>query len=645
MKKTSVLGSLKPISVLGTVLAGSLVVAGAWPMAGNTLKGHQQNQGGRKSTDPPIAPHGNLGQDLFLAIDHRSLADVQALIKKGADPNCRNGLEFTPLYIAAASHQTNVMDALVKAGAQVEAESTYGTALHFASISANLEGAKLLISKGANVNVARTDGLTPLLLAANAGHPGLVAELLKNKADINAVNNNGTSALALAARNGNLKAGEVLLGAGIEIETVDKEGRTPLMEAAINGHADFVAMLLKKGAKADARDNMGRTALFLASAYGDYPEVLQALKQGGANANPVDAKGRSAAAFAAARGHNDSLGLLGRPTSAAVAAVGQNRSAKQAVTGSLNLLQSSMVKFNEMAGCISCHQEGLGRMATGRAKELGFVLNSALQKEQMGRLNGALNAMRPLHEQALKSPEAMKQVPLIEINEVTPGASWFLAGMAAHKQAADPATSAMAMVLGRQQTPAGNWSYSLPRVPMQSSFFTFTALAVKDLSVYGSKSSAPEIAQRKASALKWLLTAKPATSEDLASRLMGLKWASATAKDVQKAMADVRAGQRPDGGWSQLPTLQSDAYATGQALYALHVAGMPVTDPVYKKGVSFLLRTQDEDGSWFVNKRAIPANNYFDAGFPHGESQYASFNGTCWATLALLETLAPKSGK
>ena len=50
-----------------------------------------------------------------------------------------------------------------------------------------------------------------------------------------------------------------------------------------------------------------------------------------------------------------------------------------------------------------------------------------------------------------------------------------------------------------------------------------------------------------------------------------------------------------------------------------------------------MLRTQDEDGSWFVNKRAIPANNYFNAGFPHGESQYASFNGTCWATMALLQ--------
>jgi hypothetical protein len=42
-----------------------------------------------------------------------------------------------------------------------------------------------------------------------------------------------------------------------------------------------------------------------------------------------------------------------------------------------------------------------------------------------------------------------------------------------------------------------------------------------------------------------------------------------------------------------------------------------------------------------VNRRAIPANNYFDAAFPHGQSQYASFNATCWAMMALLPAVEP----
>ena len=105
----------------------------------------------------------------------------------------------------------------------------------------------------------------------------------------------------------------------------------------------------------------------------------------------------------------------------------------------------------------------------------------------------------------------------------------------------------------------------------------------------------------------------------------------------------LRASQRPDGGWAPSASLPSDAYATGQALYALNQAGeIPVTDLVYRRGTAFLLRTQDDDGSWFVSKRAMPLNNYFDTGFPHGQSQFSSFNGTCWATMALLLASEPR---
>ena len=82
----------------------------------------------------------------------------------------------------------------------------------------------------------------------------------------------------------------------------------------------------------------------------------------------------------------------------------------------------------------------------------------------------------------------------------------------------------------------------------------------------------------------------------------------------------------------------SDAYATGESLYALYEGGGidPATDGAYTRGVEYLLRTQDEDGSWFVNKRATPVNNFMDTGFPHGESQYISYGATCFATMSLM---------
>jgi hypothetical protein len=268
-------------------------------------------------------------------------------------------------------------------------------------------------------------------------------------------------------------------------------------------------------------------------------------------------------------------------------------------------------------------------MATGVAREHGLAIDSKLTRPQWERIRAVVSESRPLHQQALKDPQAMKQVPLIEIGEVPP-------------TYANEGTAAMAMVLARQQSSDGAWRFILPRVPMQSSFFTMTALALQGLRTYGPRAHSAELAERIHRARGWLLAAPTETSEDRSLRLLGLKWAGASREERQKAIEALRVEQRPDGGWSQTASLQSDAYATGQALYALHVGGgAPVTDPVYQRGVQFLLRTQEEDGSWFVNKRAIPLNNYFDTGFPHGQSQYASFNATCWATMALLPATIP----
>ena len=44
--------------------------------------------------------------------------------------------------------------------------------------------------------------------------------------------------------------------------------------------------------------------------------------------------------------------------------------------------------------------------------------------------------------------------------------------------------------------------------------------------------------------------------------------------------------------------MTSDAYATGEALVALEQAGFGLSDPAFRRGVEFLLRTQLQDGSW-----------------------------------------------
>jgi squalene cyclase len=87
--------------------------------------------------------------------------------------------------------------------------------------------------------------------------------------------------------------------------------------------------------------------------------------------------------------------------------------------------------------------------------------------------------------------------------------------------------------------------------------------------------------------------------------MLGLSWAHVPQPIIRNAARELLATQRADGGWTQLDERQlTDAYATGEALVALRESGaVEATDPAYRKGVEYLLRTQIADGSWFVESR------------------------------------------
>ena len=103
--------------------------------------------------------------------------------------------------------------------------------------------------------------------------------------------------------------------------------------------------------------------------------------------------------------------------------------------------------------------------------------------------------------------------------------------------------------------------------------------------------------------------------------------------------------QRADGGWSQIPTRPSDAYATGQVLVALNQTGHPASSGAYQRGVAFLIANQKADGSWQVGSRrrdeVSRGQEYFETGFPHGRDQFISYAGSAWATMALILTRRP----
>jgi len=55
-------------------------------------------------------------------------------------------------------------------------------------------------------------------------------------------------------------------------------------------------------------------------------------------------------------------------------------------------------------------------------------------------------------------------------------------------------------------------------------------------------------------------------------------------------------------------------------------------DAAFKLGVDYLLRTQQEDGSWHVKSKAMTFQPYFESGFPHGYDQWISAAGSSWGS-------------
>jgi N-acyl-D-amino-acid deacylase len=165
---------------------------------------------------------------------------------------------------------------------------------------------------------------------------------------------------------------------------------------------------------------------------------------------------------------------------------------------------------------------------------------------------------------------------------------------------------------------------------------------VRAIQQYALPGRRKETVERMERARAWLIGVEPKQNEERVMQLLGLRWTDADQAIVRLRGERLLAQQQPDGGWAQRANFASDAYATGQALYALHEAfGLPVSSEEYQRGVKYLLDTQFEDGSWHVICRAVKFQPYFESGFPHGPDQWISSAGTAWAAIALALTRQP----
>jgi len=286
------------------------------------------------------------------------------------------------------------------------------------------------------------------------------------------------------------------------------------------------------------------------------------------------------------------------------------------------LLREASARVLTDGGCVACHAQPLTAIAAELGAGRGWRVERAATATSQAVVTLAAAAEGLLQgREGGGSPDTQLYIAMM---------------MAAQNAPSTFATDALVYYLAAKQRQAGNWrGVGASRAPIQDGDFSRTAMAIRALAVYGTPARKVEFAERIERAAGWLARQTPRSTEDRVMQLLGLKWSNTNARARDSRTHELIAAQRADGGWAQTPYLPSDAYATGQVLFALREMSVPATDTALQRGAAFLLRTQDKDGSWYVKSRAMKIQPYFESGFPYGHDQWISQTATSWAVIGL----------
>jgi N-acyl-D-amino-acid deacylase len=611
----------------------------------------------------------SISDQYYSAIRNNDLASLAKLIhSKGIKSLDADG--NSPLLIAAADGSAESLKLLLSAGCDPNTKNFAG-AVPLMWCANDVTKMKMLLAKGAKVNARAKSGRTPLEIAAYYdGNIEGVRLLIQKGAEVKVKDLGGITPLELASENNSVEVARLLLAKGANPNTSDLGGFTPLMVAAASdlNNGELVNLLIKHGASVKTKcvDTLGPvlngnialgklTALHQAvtTSY----EATKALIDAGADVNALDVRGANPLAFAVATDHpnlkivkllldrgskvDSAIPWAKRYNNAEVLALfglpQQNVDGPSDVSGdtliSRQLVQNSITKaltscqvaaaqFRKKGGCISCHSQMGTGLAVWTAKSVGLKADYALEA---GQAVGTFRFGKSLQED------------MLQVSDPPPGIDGMENILTHLKAASVPqslTTDALVHYVLAGQHQAGDYPMEgNVRPPTEDGLFTDTAKAIRVLKSNPIPGIQPQIDAHIEKAAKWLAHNEPVSTEDRDMQILGLVWAGKPAPADR--VAQLIALQRTGGGWAQAPGLPTDAYATAQAMQTLLAAGMKTSDPVYQRGVSFLVSTQQKDGTWHVATRAFSFQPYFESGFPYGHDQWISHLGTAMASMAL----------
>jgi ankyrin repeat protein len=246
-------------------------------------------------------------EKLYSVIRANDVSGLKNLLDEGAGPNTADSRQITPLMFAAEIGSLDAMKILVERGADVNLQNAFGSTALMWSVS-DPKKVRLLLDHGADVNKVAKSGRTALIIAAFTNPSAEVVRMLLDKgAKVDVLDTRKVTPLNAATFGNDTETVRLLLNAHADVNTPDTFiGLTPLINAAGNRNVDAAKMLLSHGANVNAVSKTeglpkiqtgtvefgGWTPLLMAAPFGP-PEIVKMLLDAGAKVNVQDYRGFS----------------------------------------------------------------------------------------------------------------------------------------------------------------------------------------------------------------------------------------------------------------------------------------------------------------------------------------------------------------
>jgi hypothetical protein len=307
-----------------------------------------------------------------------------------------------------------------------------------------------------------------------------------------------------------------------------------------------------------------------------------------------------------------------------------------AVQRGLQFLQKEEFAWKETRKCAACHHAAAMMWTFNEAKAAGYSVDEKALKEVCEWAFGDMKTNSLAAEPPPRDVVNLGWVYTLLSMESAPHPSDTAFALDTNLSVSEPLNSTneniipaarrvlIDQIIAKQATD-GSWGKPLDeRVPLGGPAEDVTILC--RLALLQTGESSPSAAACIEKAANWLAAHHDKTSRQgrIFRLLMNLREGK-SAQDLKNVVETIIAEQNVDGGWSQTPELGSDAYATGQTLYALARAGVKGQTAAMSRGVQFLTSTQREDGSWPMHSRVNAKNLNPITGA-----------GTAWAVLGLI---------